>query len=201
MQRIQRHQTKEADQVDQRRQKQTNCCRRQFRQNRYFLQKLRLFMIFPLYLFKQVTIDSTVVVNVMPLLPPQSQEISQSENFHEAIFYVIETLLRQYHPRKKNVRLLDVIHHENIKKLSSIRFLKLNLESRNFVQATFSRKPRPLFIYLQFEVASDANNNELRNEVLLNEANLNHINTKVTGVCSFVKKANIQLRSSLIIMF
>ena len=101
MQRIQRHQTKEADQVDQRRQKQTNCCRRQFRQNRYFLQKLRLFMIFLLYLFKQVTIDSTVVVNVMPLLPPQSQEISQSENFHEAIFYVIETLLRQYHPRKK----------------------------------------------------------------------------------------------------
>lgn len=126
MQRIQRHQTKEADQVDQRRQKQTNCCRRQFRQNRYFLQKLRLFMIFLLYLFKQVTIDSTVVVNVMPLLPPQSQEISQSENFHEAIFYVIETLLRQYHPRKKNVRLLDVIHHENIKKLASLRFLGLN---------------------------------------------------------------------------
>ena len=147
-------------------------------------------MIFLLYLFKHVTIDPTVVVNVMPLLPPQSQEISYSEK----IFYVIEILLRQYHPRKKNVRLLVVIHHESIKKLSSIRFLKLNLESRNFVQATFSRKPRPLFIYFQFEVASDANNNELRSKVLLNEANLNHINTKVAGVFSFVKKANIQLR-------
>lgn len=158
-------------------------------------------MIFLLYLFKHVTIDPTVVVNVMPLLPPQSQEISYSENFREAIFYVIEILLRQYHPRKKNVRLLVVIHHESIKKLSSIRFLKLNLESRNFVQATFSRKPRPLFIYFQFEVASDANNNELRSKVLLNEANLNHINTKVAGVFSFVKKANIQLRFFLIKMF
>lgn len=158
-------------------------------------------MIFLLYLFKHVTIDPTVVVNVMPLLPPQSQEISYSENFREAIFYVIEILLRQYHPRKKNVRLLVVIHHESIKKLSSIRFLKLNLESRNFVQATFSRKPRPLFIYFQFEVASDANNNELRSKVLLNEANLNHINTKVAGVFSFVKKANMQLRFFLIKMF
>lgn len=158
-------------------------------------------MIFLLYLFKHVTIDPTVVVNVMPLLPPQSQEISYSENFREAIFYVIEILLRQYHPRKKNVRLLVVIHHESIKKLSSVRFLKLNLESRNFVQATFSRKPRPLFIYFQFEVASDANNNELRSKVLLNEANLNHINTKVAGVFSFVKKANIQLRFFLIKMF
>ena len=131
-------------------------------------------MIFLLYLFKHVTIDPTVVVNVMLLLPPQSQEISYSENFREAIFYVIEILLHQYHPRKKNVRLLVVIHHESIKKLSSIRFLKLNLESRNFVQVTFSRKPRPLFIYFQFEVASNANNNELRSKVLLNEANLNH---------------------------
>ena len=52
-------------------------------------------------------------------------------------------------------------------------------------------QPQRLFTFLQFEGVSDKNKPELSNEVLLSEIKLNHVNTKVTKVYSFMKKANI----------
>ena len=46
----------------------------------------------------------------------------------------------------------------------------------------FSTQPQTLFIFLQSKTASDANTLELTNEVLLNEKNLDHVNTKATRV-------------------
>ena len=71
----------------------------------------------------------------------------------------------------------------------------------NFVSASFSTQPRPLFVLLQFETGSYKNTLELGNEVSLSETKLNNVNSNVTRVFSFVKKANILLCSSLMSKF
>ena len=55
----------------------------------------------------------------------------------------------------------------------------------------FSKQPQTVFAFTQFEAVSNKNTLELSNEVLLNETNQNHVNTKATRVYSFVKKINI----------
>ena len=58
----------------------------------------------------------------------------------------------------------------------------------NFALSSFLMQPRPPFIFLQFNSASDTCEMYLSNKVLLSKAKLNYINTKAMRVCNNILK-------------
>ena len=95
------------------------------------------------------------------------------------------------------IRQLLIYKHNNFFSLLKVVFHILHTK---FCLGLFFKQLQLQFTFLEFEVGSDANALELSNLILLSKTKLNQVNKKVMRAYLFVKKANAQLPSSMMII-